>query len=102
MTRYAATAELVSVAVTVADDGSTAEERTSRQVFVNAMRTGAQAWAAARAAGLHDDATVQLRSCDYQGEAEVRMDGVPYEVERARDDGEYTVLTLKRRLRSDG
>ena len=102
MTRWAATATLHSVEVAVRADGSTAETRTSRDVFVNARRTGATVWAAERSAGLHDDATVQLRSCDYAGEQELSMGGVAYEVERARNDGEFTVLTLKRRLRSDG
>ena len=100
MTRFASTAVLKAVAVSVNPDGSTSEEETGRQVFVNSRRTGATAWAAARSAGLHADAEVQLRSCDYAGEQQLEMDGGEYEVERVRDDGEFTMLTLKRRLRS--
>jgi len=94
------TALLKPVSVTVGADGAPAQSGEPRMVFVNPMRVGSQSWAAARSAGLHADAQVQLRSCDYAGEQEVTIDGVPYDVERVADRGEFTTLTLARRVRS--
>lgn len=96
--RWAATAELVDVATEVGPDGSTREARTGSTVFANVRSVGSTAWLAARSAGLHADAEVAVRTCDYAGQACVVLGGVEYEVERAAAKGEDTVLTLKRRL----
>lgn len=98
--RWAAIAKLVDVAEEQRADGSFAETRTESEVYANVRRIGASAWFAARAAGLHADAEIQVRSCDYAGQASCEVDGVEYEVEAARVSGEWCLLTLKRRLRS--
>lgn len=69
-------------------------------VFANPRSIGAEAWSAARSVGLHADASLQVRSPEYNGENRCVVDEVEYEVERAYDTGEYTTLTLKRRLRN--
>lgn len=81
-------------------DGSFGEEAEETQVYANARTMGATAWMAARAAGLHADASIEVRAADYAGQAEAVVDGTVYEVERAAVSGEFATLTLKRRLRS--
>lgn len=101
MTRFTKAVELVSVALEQDAYGGFSEVETVSKAFGNRMTVGATAWAAARSTGLHADGSVQLRSCDYAGQERLRMDGVEYEVERAVDSGEFTVLTLARRLSND-
>lgn len=67
-------------------------------VFANPRHIGTEAWAAARNLGLHADASIEVRTWEYSGQNRCEMDGVEYEVERSYDTGEYTNLTLKRRL----
>lgn len=98
--RWAAVATLVAVSEEQRADGSFAESREESEVFCNERAVGASAWLAARAAGLHADAEVELRACDYSGQASCVLRGAEYEVESARATGETCVLTLKRRLRS--
>lgn len=69
-------------------------------VFANQMHMGMESWAAARSEGLHADSSIQVRSEEYDGHNRCTLDGVEYEIERAYDTGEYTTLTLKRRLRN--
>ena len=99
MTRFACALTLVDVAVSVNPDGSTSEIRLGeRDSFANRRTVGASAYMAARAAGLHPDAEVQLRSSEYSGQQLVEMGGRAYDVEAARDTGEFTVLTLRERV----
>lgn len=98
MTRFACAITLVDVAVSVNPDGSTSEETVKKRVFANRRNLGASAYMAARAAGLHADAEVQVRSCEYSGQELAVMDGGEFTVEASRDSGEFTVLTLARRL----
>ena len=67
-------------------------------VFANPRHIGTEAWAAARNLGLHADAAIEVRTWEYSGQNRCEMDGVEYEIERSYDTGEYTNLTLKRRL----
>lgn len=97
--RYGEVVALTSVRTVQREDGSFTEVRESRGVFANPYSMGATAYMAARSAGLKADAEVQLRTCDYKGEQECVMRGLAYDVERAVDGGEFTTLTLKRRLR---
>lgn len=78
------------------DHKETVSEATT--VFANPRHIGTEAWAAARNLGLHADASIEVRTWEYSGQNRCEMDGVEYEVERAYDTGEYTNLTLKRRL----
>lgn len=67
-------------------------------VFANPRHIGTEAWVAARSIGLHADSSIEVRSWEYSGQNRCEVDGVEYEVERSYDTGEYTNLTLKRRL----
>lgn len=98
MSRYRETATLSSFEVVQNGDGTRDEIETKRDVFANELTIGFAAWNAARSNGLHADASIQLRTCDYQGEQSVTMRGIPYEVERVQSSGEFTTLTLKRRI----
>ena len=98
MSRYARDAVLVSIDTVQNGDGTRSEDRSYRHVFANDMSIGLAAWSAARSNGLHADASIRLRSCDYADEQAVVMDGCEYEVERAQSTGEFTTLTLKRRV----
>lgn len=98
MTLYNRVATLESVSIGYDGAGNPAETVTERDVFVNRYSIGSSTWLAARAAGLHADAEVSLRSCDYQGEQRMTLDGIPFEIERVEDRGEFTRLTLARRL----
>lgn len=69
-----------------------------RLLWANTYSIGTSAWLAGRSAGLHADAEVQVRSCDYKGENVVVMRGEEYSVERASDAGEFTRLVLSHRL----
>ena len=101
MTLYNDVATLESVSIAYDGAGNPTETVTSRDVFVNRYSIGSSTWLAARSAGLHADVELSLRSCDYQGEQRLSMGGITYEVERVSDRGEFTRLTLARRL-NDG
>ena len=98
MTLFNAVASLERVSIAYDGAGNPTETVSSRDVFVDRYSIGAATWLAARAAGLHADVELSLRSCDYQGEQRLSMDGIIYEVERVSDRGEFTRLTLARRL----
>lgn len=99
--RYGTVVMLREVSVTVGEDGVPRQMPVDSPCFANPFALGASAYAAARAAGLHADAQFQVRSCDYGGQQLAVVDGVAYDVERAEETGEFTVLTLARRLSSD-
>lgn len=82
-------------------DADTGRQRAvvrTRTVFGNQRTMGATSWMAQRSAGLHADAEIQVRACDYAGEPSCSIDGTEYEVERCKGQGEFVTLTLKRRL----
>lgn len=72
-----------------------------REVMCNRIRVGGSTWANAKAAGLKADARIQIRSCDYNGEAEVIFDGLEMDVEGVSDAGEFVTLTLGRKASND-
>lgn len=97
--RYGLAVTLLAEAL--GQDPDTGQQRTTatkRTVFANARTMGATSWMAQRSAGLHADAEIQLRACDYAGEPSCVIDGTAYEVERCKGQGEFCILTLKRRL----
>lgn len=98
MTRFNEVVELLSVEVTVKDDGTQASTVKSSMAFANKYTLGLTSWAAAVSMGLHADAQVSMRSCDYAGQQKLRMGGIEYDIESAREKGEFVTLTLKRRL----
>lgn len=97
--RWDKVAELYTAETAVNDEGDHYElDKDHSVVFANSRNMGLETWAAARSYGLHADASVQVRSQEYAGQNRCIIDEVEYEVERSYDTGEYTTLTLKRRL----
>lgn len=81
------------------EEGAPTENEVSRtQTFANANHIGFEKWVAAKSIGLHADAAIEIRSIDYNGENACEIDGQMYDIERVYDRGEWTNLTLKRRL----
>lgn len=105
MSRYASVISLVKVELEQNDEGSLIPKKTYREVFANRFEIGFSSWAEARSAGLNPEASFKLRSCDYEGEEMVVVDGTEYDVTRVSNSGEFTKLTLTRRMsneRQDG
>lgn len=68
------------------------------EVFFNPYRLGLSAMLAGGADGQRETAAGQVRSCDYDGQNMAVVGGAEYTVTGANDQGEFTVLTLERRL----
>lgn len=98
MTRFADVATLISITSSVSECGSIEEVYEETDVFVNKYTLGAAAWAAARSNGLHADSVIELRTQEYDMQQVVRYGSDIYDVERVSDKGEFTTLTLKKRL----
>lgn len=99
MTRWDMSLTLVKRVQEQRDDGSWAEAEPIRtKVWANRRKIGSSTWLAARSAGLHADASVQIRSFEYDGQEDVEIAGIEYTVEKAVRYGEFTVLTLAKRL----
>lgn len=84
--------------MTVNEDGTQTPITESSMAFANKYTLGLTSWAAAVSMGLHADAQVSMRSCDYAGQQKLRMGGIEYDIEKASEKGEFVTLTLKRRL----
>lgn len=67
-------------------------------LWANVYTVGLNSWLAGRAAGLHADAEIQVRSVDYDGQNIIVMNNEEYTVERASNTGEFTRLVLSHRL----
>lgn len=104
--RWGGVAYLESIKTTYDDNGDPVFTPVDTMVFCNERTVGLNNWAAARSAGLKDDAEIEIRTQDYSGQQRVtygidRMTGEPvkYDVERVSVRGEFTYLTLARRLK---
>ncbi len=71
------------------------------EVFFNRYRVSLSNRTAASSDGLRGMVVGQIRSADYGGQVSAVYAGEEYTVEDASDSGEFTVLTLAKRL-SDG
>lgn len=101
MTRWNAVADLYDTRVEVDGRGTPARERVlESRVFANRYDIGLSALAAGQSEGLAPDAVLQVRSAEYRGQTRCLLDGREYTVEKAVDSGEFTKLTLKRRLQN--
>lgn len=102
--RWNSTCTLISTQWGFDAAGNPVEERTEAAAFCNRFTVGATAQVAARTAGLHRDAEVQLRACDYDGQEALRIDGDPdeYTVEDVSESGDFVRLTLARRATDRG
>lgn len=98
MTRFSSVITLVKLIPCKNDEGSFKSKRLKREVFANPFNVGLNTWAAAQSFGLKPDAVYQVRSVDYHGEEVAIVDGIEYSIERAAGDGDFTKLTMKKRL----
>ncbi len=69
-------------------------------VYANRLKLGTSTWLAAASAGLHADASIQVKTAEYADQDAVILDGLEYNVEKSQNLGENTTLTLSRRLRN--
>lgn len=96
--RFNSEATLIGIKMIMNEIGVPSEEEVQRNVMVNVFNHSGDASLAARAQGLRLEAVIQVRSCDYQGEQRCLFKGKEYEIESPVDTGEFTRLTLVRRL----
>ena len=99
--RYAKDITLIAVKSSQMDNGSWSEVLEEKQTFCNPYAIGTSAYMAAQVAGLHADAEVELRSCEYDGQQRAVIDGIEYSVERVLEKGEFTRLTLSKRANNE-
>lgn len=100
--RWADTVDLISAELTQDAEGNQRESERSATAFCNRYAFGASSYMAAKAAGLHADARIQLRTCDYAGQQKAVFDGTEYDIEDVSQNGDVTLLTLARRASNDG
>lgn len=97
--RYDAVATLYSETVEADSRGNLKPVKGEpKEVYANKYTIGMTTYVNARSAGLHADAELQLRTVDYDGENIAILEGIEYTVERVSDSGEFTYLTLAKRL----
>lgn len=70
-------------------------------VYANTYNIGTSAFMEAKSAGLHADAEIEIRACDYANQNIVVMESKEYDVERVNETGEFVRLTLAKRLDND-
>ena len=70
-------------------------------VYINKYSVGMTTFMAAQEAGLHADSEIQLRTIDYNGENIAVVEGTEFTVERVDDTGDFTRLTLAKRLSNE-
>lgn len=95
--RFDAVIELV--ALTYAQDalGQQVATKSSRQVYANEYAVTSTEYYTAGLSGLKPERSYQVRSCDYEGESLLHVDGVEYDIVRAERRGEWTRLVCQRR-----
>lgn len=98
MSRFSSVITLIKLIPQQNEEGSFTTLQEEREVFANPFNVGLNTWAAAQSFGLKPDAVYQVRSVDYQGEESAIVDGIEYSIERAMADGDFTKLTMKKRL----
>jgi len=65
------------------------------EVFCNEFSIGAHTWSSMYEIGISADAEVQVRTCDYDGQRDVLLNGKWYSVEIVKAEGDFTRLTLR-------
>lgn len=65
------------------------------EVFCNAFSVGANTWSSMYEIGISVDAELQVRTCDYDGQRDVVYRGKWMSVERVKEEGDFTRLTLR-------
>lgn len=73
-------------------------ESEPREVFANRRKLTLSTFYSFHQSGLDPSASFEVRSQDYEGEQRCIHEGLEYDISWAQDRGEWTVLTLVRRL----
>ena len=95
--RWNEEAVLRAVALESDGEGNQTESVEETGVFCNRYAYGASSYLAAREAGLHADARIQVRTADYAGQAECELRGEIYQIEDVEEKGDLTLLSLAAR-----
>lgn len=102
MTRFNLYIAIYDEKVTVGDDGTPRYEKVNEaHCFANRYTVGTTAWLAGKDSGLHPEAMLNVRTCDYSHQTRVELDGTEYMVEESSCSGEFTRLVLRRRLANE-
>lgn len=99
--RFNSECTLVTLAVSQDAEGNQSYEREETELFCNEYSVSTSSFMAAQAAGLHADAEIEVRSCDYEGQELAVLNGTEYNIERVENTGEFTRLTLAERLTNE-
>ena len=99
--RFNAECILIELEQTQDDEGNASYERIETEAYCNEYSVSTSSFMAAKSAGLHADAEIELRSIDYDGQPIVELEGVEYNVERTENTGDLIRLTLARRLTNE-
>lgn len=97
MTRWNETCVLVKREYQSDDEGVRKWKETRKKVFCNSYTLSTQSWASARMANYNAEEELQLRTADYEGEADVVYRGKDYSVFQVMNTGDFTRLLLQRR-----
>lgn len=95
--RYNGTAVLRDVAtnMTVDEEGNEVEgEPIDTEVFCNVRSVGIETWATVAELGIKPEAQIQVRSCDYDNQTLVLLNGREYDVSYTSTRGDFTIITL--------
>lgn len=98
MARFSETITLRREEFSQDDSGFVTSSNEDSEVFFNRFSLGAEARLAGASGGLKGVVEGQVRTCDYGGQQTAVVGGSEYTVENVSDQGELTVLTMRRRL----
>jgi hypothetical protein len=93
--RFNETCELVSKETVLDGEGVPHAATEAVEVFCNPQHVGANTWSSMYEIGISVDAKLQVRTCDYDGQRDVRYRGGWYSVEVVDERGDMTLLTLR-------
>lgn len=99
--RFNSECMLIELGQTQDDEGNASYWRVETGAYCNEYSVSTSSFMAAKSAGLHADAEIELRSIDYDGQPIVELEGVEYNVERTENTGDLIRLTLARRLTNE-
>lgn len=94
MSMWSASCYLISSAVLRDPCGVPKTSEARRRVPCNVFSMSASSYYAARSAGLHPDAVLQIRKAAYRGERIVEYNGRRLTVERVDEGADFVKLTL--------
>lgn len=101
MARYADIITLKKATCEIGDNGRPIVEEEETETFFNRYKLGLSQMLMGGADGQRETAAGQIRSCDYDGQNIAILDGKEYTIKSVNDQGEFSTLTLERRLTNE-